>query len=599
MKAIHLLLAALALGCSGNTIGPSDLGDGQDDPSGTSPTGNDSRPRDPTDSPSSPSGTGPGEVNEPTPSGNPSQQPGPGDPAAPGVTSPSAPGEIQPSYLPARIRRMTNSELVTTAQQLLGISSLSSEAFVPDTRQSGFTRNEAQIVDPLFARQLQQNADRLAREFVESRLASAVPCASAGDAACARSFFAEFLPQAYRRPLEAGELDALLDGVYAPAAASAGFAKGLELALSASLQSAAFIYHTELGEGANATELTPSETATALSYLLTGQPPDETLRNAAESGAITSAQTRESEARRLLATPAARTQVSKLIKEWLGIDAVVNIGKDQAAFPNYDALRPHMLAETDAFINEVVFNDGGSLGTLLTADYTLVGREMADFYGIPAPSGSTPTKVSLAQTNRRGILSHASFLARYATEVDSAPIRRGLAVARRVMCIETGDPTDLDIDVVPPQPQPGQTTRERFTQHTIDPTCAGCHGIIDGLGFTFEGYDAMGSTRTQEHGKNVDTATELPSHWVGDLDQSAFADSADLAATLARAESVKRCFSRHLARHAGAVKNVPNENYFLSQWEQLELTQRDNLLEVLVSYVSSDVFVRRVAGGSR
>lgn len=507
-------------------------------------------------------------------------------------------GEVAPSHIPARLRRMTRAEYATTVNELLGLTATSAEGFVPDTRQSGFTRNAAQIVDPLFARQLQQAADEAAAEFVSSRLEASLPCATAGaDAGCARSFFEKFLPRAYRRPLEDTELDLLLDGVFSPAAATDGFAPALGLTLSAALQSAAFVYHTELGESTNpaaATHLTPSETASAIAYLITGAPPDDGLIAAAAT--LTTAEGRAAEARRLLDTPEARVQMARMVKEWLGVDGVTDVGKDKEQFPNYEALRPHMLAETDAFVSEVVFNEAGGLNMLLGADFTMLDSEMASFYGLSA-SGATPTRVDLSGTARRGILNHASFLARYATEVDSAPVHRGVAVGLRVMCVDPGDPTGLNIDIVPPQPEPGQTTRERFSQHTIDPVCAGCHSGIDGIGFTFEGFDAVGAARTEEHGKQVETATELSPAWARGLSQATFTDSADLAATLASAESVKRCFARHLARHAGATTNASSENYFLSQWEQLEQSGRDSIITAIVAYISSDVFVERSAQG--
>lgn len=493
---------------------------------------------------------------------------------------------------------MTTIEYASTVEQLLGVDSAALDNLVPDTRQSGFTRNQAQIVDPLLARQLQEATAELAAEFVGTRLASQAPCASqAADAACARSFYDSFLPRAYRRPLENGELDAVMT-VYDAGAASTGFDGGMTVSLAAVLQSAAFIYHTELGTASSpgqATELTAHETANALSFLLTGGPPDEALKQSADAGTLASSAGREAEARRLLATEAARPQLVRLIEEWLGIDDIVDIGKDKQQFPEYEQLRPAMLEETAAFVNDVVFNESGSLTTLFAADFTLVGREMAQFYGLPDPGTQGPSRVSLQSTTRRGILNHASFLARYATEVHSAPVHRGVAVGKRVMCVDPGDPTGLNIDIVPPQPQPGQTTRERFAQHTIDPACAGCHSGIDGIGFTFEGFDAIGAARDQENGKPVDTATELGAVWAAGLDQDTFADSADLAATLSRSESVKRCFTRHLGRYAGAATNTASENTFISQWEQMEAQSKDSIQEILIAYVASDVFIARAA----
>ncbi len=590
------LLAALVFGCSGGNVG-SPPGDGTPSPSVTTAEGAPSEA-----STSGPETTPPGAPATPGEPDNPENTPGgPENPTQNPAVTPTQPVEPgTPSFLPARIRRLTNAEYEATTQALLGTTDPVSDAFVPDSRQSGFTRNAEQIVDPLLARQLQQTADTHAARFVASGLAQEAPCAAtAADRACALDFYQGFLPQAYRRPLETGELDAVMT-VFDAGMAGGTFQEAMTLSLSAVLQSAAFVYHTELGSAttpSEATLLTADELAASLAYLLTGAPPDAELTGASMD--LSSPQTRAEQARRLLQTDAAKDQITRLVREWLGIDAVEQVGKDQERFPEYAQLRPFMLEETNAFVNEVVLAESASLTTLFSADFTMVGPELAQFYGVAAPAGAVG-RVDLSNTARRGILNHASFLARYATEVDSAPVRRGLAVGEHVLCVDPGDPSGLNINIVPPPPDPSQTTRERFVQHTVDPICAGCHSGIDGIGFTFEGFDAVGAERAMDNGKPVDTSTELSSIWAAGLDQATFSDSADLALTLSRSESVKRCFTRHLSRYAGAATDPNSENYFVSQWEDMQAEDRDSIVEVLVAYVASDLFVQRApqqAGG--
>jgi hypothetical protein len=100
-----------------------------------------------------------------------------------------------------RIRRLTNAEYDATVQALLGTKLALGAQFVPDARlykYGKFDRNEAQIVEPVLARQLQQAAQHLATEYVTNELEQALPCAAHADAACARTFFEAFLPKAYR-----------------------------------------------------------------------------------------------------------------------------------------------------------------------------------------------------------------------------------------------------------------------------------------------------------------------------------------------------------------------------------------------------------------
>jgi hypothetical protein len=46
-------------------------------------------------------------------------------------------------------------------------------------------------------------------------------------------------------------------------------------------------------------------------------------------------------------------------------------------------------------------------------------------------------------------------------------------------------------------------------QHRVDPTCAGCHDIIDPLGFAFENFDAVGKFRDKADGVKVDASGVL------------------------------------------------------------------------------------------
>jgi hypothetical protein len=52
--------------------------------------------------------------------------------------------------------------------------------------------------------------------------------------------------------------------------------------------------------------------------------------------------------------------------------------------------------------------------------------------------------------------------------------------------------------------------RERMAQHRADPACAGCHALMDPIGFSMENYDAVGRWRTHESGAPIDAAGSLP-----------------------------------------------------------------------------------------
>jgi hypothetical protein len=175
--------------------------------------------------------------------------------------------------LPARIRRLTNEEYAWSVRSLLGEAPPVEVNFPPDSRQDGFTRNDTQRVDAVLAKQLDASAQILATR-ARARVDELAPCDAREESeACASRFIESFGARAYRRPLASDEASGLLE-VYRLGSDEAEYADGIELVVRAALQSAGFLYLTELGDssGSDRFELTPHELASQLAYLITAQP---------------------------------------------------------------------------------------------------------------------------------------------------------------------------------------------------------------------------------------------------------------------------------------------------------------------------------------
>ena len=501
-----------------------------------------------------------------------------------------------PTYLPVRVRRLTDDEWRASATALFGVTSTTAATFTPDSTQTGFAVNDGQQVDPVLAGQIDDAAHEIAAGA--ALLPSTAPCADStnGGAACAKSFIATLVPQAYRRPAVQSELDALLV-VYHAAADGGAYTDGIQAVIAAVLESPGFLYVTEMGGATGATvTLTDFEIASELSFLLTGNPPDGALGSAAQAGQLHDPSTRQSHARRLLKTNNAKAQLTKVIEQWLGIDAIANIAKDTTVYPQFATLQPSMKAEADAFISEIVWNEGKGVADLFGATFTIADAPLAMFYGAPAPDAMG--RVSLAGTGRAGLLDQGAFLSVYAHASESGPVLRGVAILRNIACVTIADPSTLNIVVVPPAPDPTKTTRQRYAVHATDPMCARCHTQIDSVGFAFENFDGQGMKRTTDGNPPlaVDSTTTIASA-TADLGGS-YADSSALAAAIAASPAVRECFARKMFQYAAArndsdavVKAVENE--FVSTWGALPTSSQDSLIEVLVAYAGSPSFITR------
>jgi hypothetical protein len=511
---------------------------------------------------------------------------GPGTPPAAVAESKDA------SLLPVRVRRLSNFEYDRTMSALFGGATNFTRTFANDFRQSDFTNNASQQIDPTYAGQLDDAAASLARENV-AKVLTQVGCQASQGEACANRVIADFGLLAYRRPLTDGEKAGLLKTFQVVTMDGGTFNEALEATLTVMLQSPNLLYLTELGDGRpNAqrqVRLTAYEIAAQLSYAMTGGPPDKALLDAAAGGKLLVGVERATQAKRLLGLPAARLQLPRMIKEWLQIDHLESTAKDAKTYPKYDELRPKMLEEADNFLKEALFVDDGTLDKVLTADYTVVDQTLGQFYGLGGAQAGRRTPWGTQA--RRGILMQAAFLSVHAHDNESSPIKRGNVLLKKTLCVRLPDPGELNLMVMPPPPDPNKTTREKFAAHSTDPACAGCHRQIDPFGFALEGFDGMGGARTRDNNKPVNTAVILSG---ADLANVAVKDGAEAVSAIAGSTEAKRCFARNVFRFVAGQNGESFENLFLTEVVgRLPATKQTDLKELLASYAATEAFVTR------
>jgi hypothetical protein len=212
-----------------------------------------------------------------------------------------------------------------------------------------------------------------------------------------------------------------------------------------------------------------------------------------------------------------------------------------------------MLGETHR-LAATVFRDGGSLHDLLTASYSFMTDDLADYYGAPA-SSSPADSAGFKRTDTgtaAGLLGHGGVMTTHALPTSSSPIHRGKLVRERLLCQEMPPPPPA-LDTSPPPVDPTLSTRERYTQHSADPTCAGCHTRIDPIGFGFEHYDAVGRLRTMDGAHAVDASGEI---LLTDNTNGPYDGADELAQLLASSPDVEACYALQWARFAvGSAEN--------------------------------------------
>ncbi|MDF3069391.1 MAG: hypothetical protein K0R38_4992 [Polyangiaceae bacterium] len=518
--------------------------------------------------------------------------PGPGS----GGTNSTPPGETpldcsRPRVAATPLRRLSRTQYDNSIRDLLGTEARPSLALPADEKLAAFASNSVSPVSRLSVEQYRDVAEQLAAQATLARLEELTGCAGAAqDAACAARFIASFGRRTFRRPLEATE-EARYRGLFT-LGAPRGFAEGIRLVLTGMLQSPTFLYHLELAPAPADAELTALdgyEVASRLSFALWSSPPDDALLDAAAAGELMTGVGIRTQGERLLASERARGALANFHLQWLGLENLLDLEKDSELFPEYDeALSAAMRQETVDFVDFVIRRGDGKLETLLSAPFTVASPSLRAFYGAsgePRPDGT----VLLDPLQRAGLLTQASFLAGHSHAGQTSPVQRGLAVRKNLLCTELPDPP-MDVNATPPAPDPKATTRQRFEQHRADPSCVGCHQLLDPIGVGFESYDAIGRYRTTENGLTIDATGELAS--AGEA-SGAFSSAVQLAKRLSTSADVRACVQKQWFRFSlGRFEGAEDACTLQQLAHDFEASGYD-VRELLLSLVTSDAFRHR------
>jgi hypothetical protein len=488
------------------------------------------------------------------------------------------------------IVRLTRSAYLNSVRDLFPALTLPALTVPADSVVADFDNNAlAQAPTAELVRSYDENA-QLVGGAVLAQLEKVTACATV-DEPCARTYLLELAGRAFRRPLEDEEKTRIADGLKTRAGEH-GLREAVSLMVQAILQAPAFLYRIEAGVPVagrpEVAQLQPHELATRLSYFLWNTMPDAALRAAADDGSLIEPAVLEAQARRLLADAKARTAVAHMQEQWLRFDKMNGLRKNAGMFPEFDdALLGSMRESTARFVDHA-FWDEGTLEALLTDTHTFVNQPLAAVYGMSGISGNDLQLTSADAKQRSGVLTQVGLLAAFGHETRESPVLRGVFVLDRILCAPPPPPPP-NVNNSPPEIMPGAppaTTRELFSQQHEQGACAGCHKVIDGVGFGFEHYDTMGRWRDFEAGKPVDASGEI--NGTQEID-GPFDGAVELGRRLANSRTVQTCVTRKWLQYAlNLDPSMLTEDVVVPL--RGEATGGFNMRELLVRLVKSSTF---------
>ncbi|TVS14419.1 MAG: DUF1592 domain-containing protein [Planctomycetaceae bacterium] len=355
----------------------------------------------------------------------------------------------------------------------------------------------------------------------------------------AREVFCRLLPLAYRRPIEQGEVDFILNMVQGEIDRGLPYAEALRIGLISMLCSPEFLLIVEpptdvaagrersgidsaeepdgLRRSANDRkyEISHYQLASRLSYFLWSSMPDEKLFSLAASGEIAEPTVVRREVDRMLLDPKADAFAHNFAAQWFKTEEFARFAPDERLYrkvysPKFKGLDNDLQRQPLAMFRELLTTDGNVLD-IIDSDWTMVNERLAAIYAIPDVQGAEFQRVALPEGSHRGGLLGMAGVHRWGSDgVRTKPVERG----KYILDVLFNDPPP------PPPPNVGEvepniegknlTVRERLVQHQKIESCANCHRRIDPYGLAMENFNVIGEWRDKQDGEDTNWGAKAP-----------------------------------------------------------------------------------------
>ena len=427
-----------------------------------------------------------------------------------------------------------------------------------------------------------------------------------------RRVFNKLLPKLYRRAVSDDEVHAVMMICQKASDSGCSYEESLRYGLQAALVSPQFLFRSEnLVESDGLRRLDDYGIASRLAYFLWASTPDETLLNIAAQNQLHEPDILRVQVLRMLDDPRSDSLISGFFAQWLGLRNIQKIDIDRDKFPVWsDRLRAAMLKETEMFCKHLLRE--GSIEDFLTADFTFVNPRLAEFYGLefdgkqpselykrrPGRNDGDPRRQGLYEqedrwirvtlpANRIGVLTQAAALALTSNPTRSSAVKRGKWVLETVL----GDPPPSAPPNVPSLEQAKAddkaSLRERLEIHRSNPSCAGCHKLIDPIGLGLENFDATGRWRETEDGREILAQGSL-------ADGKVFTGPIELIKILSeRTPDVSKNFTQRLLTYALGRGLQRADRCDVDKILAQAKENRYTIKSVILAIVQSDPFLQR------
>lgn len=413
------------------------------------------------------------------------------------------------------LRRLNREEYGNALRDLLGIGYRAGEDLPADDVGDGFD-NQADILtlSPLHLEKYLASAESAVNQALKGpgRRGAGNRIEIPTKTEQLKPAIERFLRKAWRRPPEEADTNRFVQMALGTGTKPED---GFAAAMTAALVSPRFLFVVEADPQQGKTDrlLDGHELATRLSLFLWSSVPDDTLLEAAAKGDLNKPDGIRAQTERMLKDPKSKALARNFTGQWLQLRNLKTIQPDPVRFPGItESLKEDMAVECEMFFSNIL-EENRPITEFVDARHTFVNDRLAKFYGINLPRirNAGFRKHEFTDDKRGGVTTMAGVLLVTSNPTRTSPVKRGKFVLENIL----GTP--------PPPPPPGveelnddpgarkaASLRQRMEEHRRNPNCAVCHAKMDSLGFGLENFNAVGQWRSEDEGKAIDSAGELP-----------------------------------------------------------------------------------------
>ena len=328
----------------------------------------------------------------------------------------------------------------------------------------------------------------------------------------AAGFLADFAESAFRgRELPQGYQDRLADFYRERRKAGLGFREAIVDPLAMILTSTRFLYLLEPQEEATEDRsLDAASLANRLSYFLWSSPPDEELRQLAESGELLQPAVLEQQVDRMLENSLAEHFYEGFMSQWAHLDRFDSLSLDSKLLLHRTDGMIHASRREPVEFFKTLVRENLPASNLIDSDFVMTNGVLSMKYGLSdVYSGDTFQKVSLpAGSPRGGLMTQAAFLSAGTMGNRTSPVIRG-SLVKEILLNDPPPPPPPNVPELDAGAEPLASVRSLVELHQTKAQCASCHARFDFIGLGLENFDAVGLWRDEELVTEAEQAQQI------------------------------------------------------------------------------------------